>query len=63
MTLGDDHPYRVIGVGSVRIKMFDGVIQTLTHVEHISDLKKNLVSLGYLERNGFNFSYRSESGI
>ena len=63
MTLGDDHPCRLIGVGTMMIRMFDGIVHTLTHVKHVPDLKKNLVSLGYLERSGFDFSYCSESGV
>ena len=59
MTLEDDHPYRVTEVGIVRMRMFDGVMRTLTQVKHVPNLKKNLVSLGYLERSGFGFSCHS----
>ena len=43
--------------------MFDGMVWTLTNVKHISDLKKNLISLGYLERSGYNFSSCAKSGV
>ena len=46
MTLGDDHPCRVIGVGSIRVRMFDGVTWTLTHVKHVLDLKKKTSVIG-----------------
>lgn len=36
--------------------MFDGVIQTLTHVKHILDKKKNLISLGMLNIKGCQWS-------
>ena len=36
--------------------MFDGIVRTLTNVKYISELEKNLVSLGYLERSGYSFS-------
>ena len=42
--------------------MFDGVVQTLTYVKHVPELKKNLVSLGYLERSGFDFSFSCRFG-
>ena len=45
--LGDNHSCKTIGVGSVKIKMFDGVIRTLTYVRHVPELKKKLISLGY----------------
>ncbi|KAG1368365.1 hypothetical protein COCNU_14G008330 [Cocos nucifera] len=47
--LGDDHSCKVAGIGTIRVGMFDGMVRTLTNVKHISELKKNLVSLGYLE--------------
>ena len=43
--------------------MFDGMVQTLTNVKHIPDLKKNLVSLDYLERSSYSFSSRVKSGV
>ena len=36
--------------------MFDRVVRSLIHVKYVLDLKKNLVSLGYLERNDFSFN-------
>ncbi|KAL0371815.1 UNVERIFIED_CONTAM: hypothetical protein Scaly_0863100 [Sesamum calycinum] len=40
-------------VGDVRIKMYGGTVRTLSDVRHISDLKKNLIFLGTLHKNGF----------
>ncbi|KAE8714902.1 hypothetical protein F3Y22_tig00110187pilonHSYRG00229 [Hibiscus syriacus] len=36
-----------------KIKMHDGSVRTLGSVRHIPDLKKNLISLGTLHKNGF----------
>jgi len=36
--------------------MFDGNVQTLSNVHHISDLRKNLLSLGALKAQGCKFS-------
>ncbi|KAE8699949.1 hypothetical protein F3Y22_tig00110569pilonHSYRG00219 [Hibiscus syriacus] len=36
-----------------RIKMYDGSVRMLSGVRHIPDLKKNLISLGTLHKNGF----------
>ena len=54
--LGDNHSCKTIGVGSVKIKMFDGVIRTLTDVRHVPELKKNLISLGVLDSCGHKFT-------
>ena len=63
VTLGDNHPCKVAGIGTVRVRMFDGIVRTLTNVKHILELEKNLVSLGYLERSGYSFSSRARSGV
>ncbi|KAE8669591.1 hypothetical protein F3Y22_tig00112230pilonHSYRG00138 [Hibiscus syriacus] len=51
--LGDDRCCNIVGIGDVRIKMHDGSVRMLSGVRHIPDLKKNLISLGTLHKNGF----------
>ncbi|KAL0451879.1 UNVERIFIED_CONTAM: Retrovirus-related Pol polyprotein from transposon TNT 1-94 [Sesamum latifolium] len=51
--LGDDRCCSIVGIGDVRIKMYDGTVSTLCDVRHIPELKKNLISLGTLHKNGF----------
>ncbi|KAL0297634.1 UNVERIFIED_CONTAM: Retrovirus-related Pol polyprotein from transposon TNT 1-94 [Sesamum radiatum] len=51
--LGDDRCCNIVSVGDVRIKMYGGTVRTLSDVRHISDLKKNLIFLGTLHKNGF----------
>ncbi|GJY33991.1 retrovirus-related pol polyprotein from transposon TNT 1-94 [Tanacetum coccineum] len=58
--MGNDSPCKVVGIGTIRIKMHDGVVKTLTDVRHVPDLKKNLISLGVLDSKGF--KYTSENG-
>ena len=62
VTLGDDHPCKVAGIETVRMRMFDGMVRMFDNVKHIAELK-NLVSLGYLERNGCSFSSHARSGV
>ena len=33
--LGDNHSCKIVGVGSVKINIFDGVIRTITDVRHV----------------------------
>ena len=42
--------------------MYDGIIRTLSNVRHVPKLKKNLISLGYLEEQGYAFSSKAGSG-
>ena len=59
--MGNDTSCRVVGIGNIRVKMFDGVIRTLCDVRHVPDLRKNIISLGTLDDSGFN--YKSANGI
>ncbi|KAL5552341.1 hypothetical protein UlMin_002517 [Ulmus minor] len=43
--MGNDEAYKVIGIGTVKLKMFDGQIRTLSNVRLIPDFKRNLISL------------------
>ena len=42
--------------------MYDGVVRILSNVKHVLELKKNLISLGYLEEQGYAFNCQSGSG-
>ncbi|GJW76791.1 retrovirus-related pol polyprotein from transposon TNT 1-94 [Tanacetum coccineum] len=59
--MGNDSPCKVVGIGTIRINMHDGVVRTLTDVRHVPDLKKNLISLGMLDSKGF--KYTNENGV
>uniref|UniRef100_A0A2N9G8B6 CCHC-type domain-containing protein n=1 Tax=Fagus sylvatica TaxID=28930 RepID=A0A2N9G8B6_FAGSY len=59
--MGNDGTSTIIGMGTIKIKMFDGVVRTLEEVRHIPDMKKNLISLGTLDSKGY--SYKFENGI
>ncbi|VFQ82784.1 unnamed protein product [Cuscuta campestris] len=43
---------KIAGVGTVQVRMFDGVVRTLTRVKHVPGLKVNLISLGALDSEG-----------
>ena len=59
--IGNDDSYKVIRIRNIKIKMFDGVVRILCDVRYIPNLRKNLISLGTLDHNGFNF--KSEGGV
>jgi len=42
----------VEGIGTVRIKMFDGIVRDLKEVRHVPQLKRNLISVGALKTLG-----------
>ena len=47
---------KIIGIGNIHMRMFDGQVQTLTNVRHVPDLRKSFLSLGALEDQGCKFS-------
>ena len=61
MILGDESSCGVAGVGSIRLRMYDGRVWILIDVHHVSNLRRSVVSLRYLEEKDFIF--RSNSGV
>nr|GEW85876.1 retrovirus-related Pol polyprotein from transposon TNT 1-94 [Tanacetum cinerariifolium] len=51
----------VVGIGTVQIKMFDGMVRTLKDVRHVLELNKNLISLRTLDSIGCD--YRGRGGV
>lgn len=49
--LGNNKSCRVAGRGSIRIKMHDGVERVLSEVKYVPELKRNLISLGALDKS------------
>ena len=52
MVMGDDHPCKIEGMGTVRIKMEDGIVRELKEVRYVPQLKRNLIFVGILEALG-----------
>ena len=50
----DNSPCKIEGIGSIRIKIFDGIIRTLTDVRYIPKMKRNLISVSALDAKGYN---------
>ena len=40
--MGNNHPFKIVGIGLVRIKTYDGVVRTLVRVRHVPE-KSHLV--------------------
>ena len=59
--MGNVASCKVIGIGTIKIKMFDNVVRTLGEVKHVPEMKKNLISLKTLDSK--RYSYKSEYGI
>ena len=51
--MGNDVSCNVVGIRSIQIKMIDGTNKILTDVRHVPKLRKNIISLGVLDTNGY----------
>ena len=51
--MGNDAPCKCVGIGSIQIRMHNGVVRTLIEVHHVPQLKRNLVSAGVMDSKGF----------
>jgi len=56
--MGDDHLYNMKGIGTILIKMFDGMVRKLRKVRYVPQLKRNLISVGVLKALGLKVSVR-----
>jgi hypothetical protein len=51
--IGNDISCKIVGIGSIRVKMYGGTVRTLTDVRHVPKLRKKLISLGVLDFGGY----------
>ncbi|KAH0686332.1 hypothetical protein KY289_017085 [Solanum tuberosum] len=58
--MGNSATCKIVGIGLVRVRCHDGTVRTITEVRHVPDLKKKLISLGTLDKQGY--KYMSEGG-
>ena len=58
--IGNNAMCRVIGIGTVKLRLQDGTLLMIKQVRHVPDLKRNLISLGMFDQIGY--SIRLESG-
>lgn len=59
--MGNNMACKVVGIGTVKVKLADGSIKTFSNVRHVPDLKRNLISLRMLDQPGCTF--RGENGV
>ena len=50
--MGNNSMCKVVGIGTVSLRMFDGVVRELTQVRFVPKLKRNLISIGMLDQTG-----------
>ncbi|KAI0523135.1 hypothetical protein KFK09_005525 [Dendrobium nobile] len=53
VTMGNYQAYRICRVGSIFIRMHDGIVKELTDMRHVPDTRKNLLSVGASKTKGY----------
>ena len=53
--LGNNNTCAIRGIGSIKLRMYDGLVRILSNVRFIPEVERNLISLGTVERKGFLF--------
>ena len=56
--IGNGSASRVVGISTVKMKMFDGIVRTLANVKHVTRLRRLLISLGVLDMMGCEYHYK-----
>ena len=59
--MGNDEACKIFGMGKIKLKLHDGTVRNLIEVRYIPNLKKNLMSVDFLEFKGFKITM--EKGI
>ena len=59
--LGNNKHCKNLGTGTVRIKHYDGIERVFEDVRYILELKKNLISLGMLDKSRYTFKLEPNS--
>lgn len=47
--MGNNAVWKVVGISTMKVKMYYYIIYTFSNMKYIPDLKKNLISLGTLD--------------
>jgi hypothetical protein len=56
--MGNDVMCKAIGIATIKVKMLDRIVRTLTNVIYILEFKKILISLGILDLLGYGYLTR-----
>ena len=59
--MGDDSVSNVVGIDTVKVKMYDGAVRTLTNVRHVPKLKRGLISLRMVDNLECNVSTKNDT--
>jgi len=56
----NDVACQMTGIGTVRIKMFNGMVRNLTDVRYVPHMKKNIISVAAVELKGLKVTLENE---
>ena len=57
--MDNDSSSKIIGIDTIKVRIFDGVVRTLSNVKYVPKLRKSLISLRVLDNLGYVFSIKN----
>lgn len=57
VVMENNSPCRIVGIGRVKIKIFDGIIRRFGAIRHVLNLNRNLISLNTFDSKGYIYTY------
>ena len=57
--MDNDSSSKIIGIDTIKVRIFDGVVRTLSNVKYVPKLRKSLISLRALDNLGYVFSIKN----
>ena len=61
VVMGNDQPCRTMGIDTVRLKIFNGMVKELKEIRYVPTLKKNLIFVGTLKAKGYNVTIENDT--
>jgi len=58
--MGNDDAWQMAGIGTVHIKIFDGVVRDLTDMRYVPQMKKSIISVGVVESKGLKVTLEND---
>ena len=59
--MGNDKSCHTMRIGTIWLKIFDGMIRELKEVKYVQTLKKNLISIGALKVKGYKLTIEDDT--
>jgi hypothetical protein len=50
--MGNDHALEIVGIDTIKLKIYNGLIRTISEMWHVKGLKKKILFMGQFDNLG-----------